>query len=116
MRNRFSLRKSLYFVSALTGLPNPAYKAKNTEPTVKHSGGSIMLWYWCIEQSGWNNEGGGTLKLGHSWVFQHTSELLSDWMKQETIQLLDQPSQSKDIKLIENLWAESQVCVREPTI
>lgn len=59
-----------------------AFKPKNTDPTAKHGGGSIMLCYWCIAQSGRNNEGGilpnvstspqinRWLKLGHISVSQ----------------------------------------------
>lgn len=35
-----------------------AFKPQNTVATVKHGGGSVMLWrwYWFVAQSGWNNE------------------------------------------------------------
>lgn len=32
------------------------FKPRNTEPAVKHSGGSIMFW---VDWIGWNNEEGG---------------------------------------------------------
>jgi hypothetical protein len=88
-----------------------ACKPKNTIPTVKHRGGSIMLWGWFAA--------GGTgslhivrmenyvdilkqhlktvrkLKLGRKWVFQmnndpkHTSKVVAKWLKDNKVKVLE---------------------------
>ena len=63
------------------------------------------------------------LKLGHKWVFQmdndpkHTSKVVAKWLKDNKVKVLDWPSQSVDLKPIENVWAEliKRVRARRPT-
>ena len=109
------------------------YDPKCTVPTVKHNGGSAMVW-GCFSRSGIGNlcfiEGNmdrflyreilrknllqSCQKLGleNSFVFQrdndpkHTAGLVKDWLKQKRIETLTWPLFSPDMNPIEHLLDE----------
>uniref|UniRef100_A0A4W6DQP0 Tc1-like transposase DDE domain-containing protein n=1 Tax=Lates calcarifer TaxID=8187 RepID=A0A4W6DQP0_LATCA len=112
--------------------PGEALSRACTVPTVKHGGGSIMVW-GCISAAGVGHLTvcDGTLnsakycailethmlpsahalfRQGQNWMFQqdnaacHTSRASRTWLQEQCIHFLEWPAQSLDMSPIENLW------------
>ena len=111
---------------------NEAYEEKNTPfPTVKHDGGSVMLWE-CLASNGTGNlhrvagsmdsdkyqgilaknvaQHVQKLKLGRHWTFQQDNDLVREktWLEKKGWKVREWPSQSPDLNPYREFVAESE--------
>lgn len=123
--------------------PGTEYNKENLVPTVKHGGGSVMIW-GCMAASGVGklhiidgtmdrhvyldilktnlHESATNLGILENFYFQqdndpkHTAGIVKEWILYNVPHRLETPPQSPNLNPIEHLWAHLKQCLSKYTI
>uniref|UniRef100_A0A3B3BQR7 Uncharacterized protein n=1 Tax=Oryzias melastigma TaxID=30732 RepID=A0A3B3BQR7_ORYME len=100
-KDNFAIEKPLYDFCSLKHRKSDIFflrfKNCNTNPTVKHGGGSLMVW-GCYWRENVTVQLGGCI-FGHfnTTTIQNTRKSICQWFQQNMVKVLECPSLSPDL-------------------